>query len=142
MPKGGMAKDGDKSGDPSDADKAAAKSSSSGQARSLALPRCGREASGVSSTQWPVDVYSRFFSCRQCWASKAEARHLWDIIDTGVGEYDNDRSAMEAILCAVPAEMIPALAVKETAKEAWDAIKTIRVGAARVRDCKAQNLRT
>jgi hypothetical protein len=33
------------------------------------------------------------------------------------------------------------LAVKDTAKEAWDAIKTIRVGADRVRDSKAQNFR-
>jgi hypothetical protein len=33
------------------------------------------------------------------------------------------------------------LAVKKTAKEAWDAMATIRVGAERVRESKAQNLR-
>lgn len=37
--------------------------------------------------------------------------------------------------------MIPTLAVKKTAKEAWDTIKTIRVGADRVRVSKAQMLR-
>jgi hypothetical protein len=67
--------------------------------------------------------------------------HLWDIIDTGEGEYDNDCMALEAILRAMPLEMILMLAIKETAKEAWDAIKTIRVGADRVCDSKPQNFR-
>jgi hypothetical protein len=66
-----------------------------------------------------------------------QVRHLWDVIETGEGDYDDDRSAMEAILRAVPPEMIPMLTVKKTAKEAWDVIATIRVSAEHVRESKA-----
>lgn len=49
--------------------------------------------------------------------------------------------ALEAILRAMPPEMLSTLAIKESAKEAWDAIKTMRMGVARVRKAKAQSLR-
>ena len=45
-----------------------------------------------------------------------QVRHLWDVIESGEGEYDDDRSAMEAILRAVPQEILPMLAVKKTTK--------------------------
>jgi hypothetical protein len=70
-----------------------------------------------------------------------QARRLLDVIKTGEGEYKDDRAALEGLLCSVPVEMIPMLAVKSTAKETWDAIKTIRIGAERVRESKAQILR-
>jgi hypothetical protein len=43
---------------------------------------------------------------------------LWDIINTGKGEYHDDRVVLEAILRAVPPEMIPMLTFKKMAKEA------------------------
>jgi hypothetical protein len=43
-----------------------------------------------------------------------QARHLWDVIESRDGDYDDDRSAMEGILRAVPPEMIPTLVVKKT----------------------------
>jgi hypothetical protein len=43
-----------------------------------------------------------------------------------------------AILYAVPPEMLCSLAVKETAKEAWDTLKTLRLGSERVHEEKAQ----
>ena len=55
-------------------------------------------------------------------------------------EYDNDRSALDAICSAVPEEMVPALAEKDTAKEAWEAIRTFHIGDNRVRKATAQNL--
>nr|CAI44656.1 OSJNBa0061C06.6 [Oryza sativa Japonica Group] len=48
---------------------------------------------------------------------------------------------LEAVLKAVPADLLPVLAVKEMTKDAWDAIKTMRVGVNRVRKSKAQELR-
>lgn len=48
--------------------------------------------------------------------------------------------ALEAILRAVPLEMLSTLAVKETTKEAWDSIRVMRVGVDRVRKSKAQLL--
>jgi hypothetical protein len=73
---------------------------------------------------------------------KLQARDLWDVIEYGDGDYRDDRSALDAICSGVPAEMVPALAVKETAAEAWEAIKTLRVGDERRRAMSAQTLRT
>jgi hypothetical protein len=125
-----------------EADKGGAASSPLSSApRALAVPRSTRDAGGSSSTAWPVLTRTNYNTWSLLMKVILQVRHLWDVIDTGVGEYDDDRAALEAILRAVPPEMIPMLAVKDTAKEAWDAIKTIRVGADRVRDSKAQNFR-
>ena len=75
-----------------------------------------------------------------------QARGLWPAIEgtedlTDEIGYRNDRSAMEAILRSVPPDMLPTLAVKKTAQEAWNSIKTIRMGSTQVRDAKAQTLR-
>jgi hypothetical protein len=69
-----------------------------------------------------------------------EARGLWTAIETGTAEREQDRQAMEALLCAVPPDMISTLGVKATAKEAWDTLKAIHVGSDRVRKAKAQSL--
>ncbi|XP_073362516.1 uncharacterized protein [Aegilops tauschii subsp. strangulata] len=71
---------------------------------------------------------------------------MWTVIEISPcpdndADYRDDRPALEAILRAVPPEMLATLAVKETAKEAWDSIKTIRLGVDRVRKAKAQSLR-
>jgi hypothetical protein len=107
----------------------------------LALSRSGHDLGGGTGTTWPTPTRTNYNSWSLLMKVILQVRHLWDIIDTGEGEYDDDRMALEAILWAVPMEMIPMLAVKETTKEAWDAIKTIRVGADRVRGSKAQNIR-
>ena len=52
-----------------------------------------------------------------------------------------DMAALSALLRAVPPEMVPVLAVKETAAEAWDAIKLMRMGVRRAREATAQRLR-
>jgi len=72
---------------------------------------------------------------------KLQARHLWDAVEFDDVEFDDDRSALDAICTAVPADMVPGLATKDTAKEAWEAIKTLRIGDDRVRKATAQNLR-
>jgi hypothetical protein len=59
---------------------------------------------------------------------KLQACDLWDVIEFGDGDFRDDRNALDAICSAVPSEMIPALAVKETATEAWEAIKILRIG--------------
>ena len=58
---------------------------------------------------------------------KMQARHLWDAVEYDDVEFDDDHSALDAIYSAVPTEMVPALATKATAKEAWEAIKTLRI---------------
>ena len=72
---------------------------------------------------------------------KLHARHLWDIIESGDGEFHDDRTALEAICSGVPPEMVPTLATKPSAKEAWEAIRSMRIGDERVRKSRAQSLR-
>jgi hypothetical protein len=48
---------------------------------------------------------------------------------------------MECLLRSIPLEMFFTLAVMATAKEAWEAVKTMRLGVSRVRDAKASGLR-
>ena len=62
-------------------------------------------------------------------------------VETGDVEYEEDRLAMEAILRSVPEEMVLTLGAKKTAKEAWETIKTLRIGVEHVRESKAQTLR-
>ncbi|WVZ61107.1 hypothetical protein U9M48_011029 [Paspalum notatum var. saurae] len=49
--------------------------------------------------------------------------------------------ALDVLASAVPAEMVATVANKETAKAAWDAIKTMRVGDERARKSTAQHMR-
>ena len=52
-----------------------------------------------------------------------------------------DRQAMAGLLRSVPSEMWGTLGRKRTVKEAWDAVKVLRVGDGRARDASAQQLR-
>ena len=69
-----------------------------------------------------------------------EARGHWEAVDKGGVDRVDDRLAMEAIFRTVPPEMVTSLA-KKTAKEAWNAIKTMRVGSERSRKATAQKVR-
>jgi hypothetical protein len=77
-----MPKDGGKPGETSDADKGAdaAKSSSSAQQRALALPRSGRDASGVSSTQWRILTRSNYTT----WALLMRVQGRSSLVGNGV----------------------------------------------------------
>ncbi len=70
-----------------------------------------------------------------------QAQGLWTAIDPCYAEYREDRAALSAILQAVPREMLRGLAKHDTAKAAWDAIKTMRVGVDRVSEAREQGFR-
>ena len=55
-------------------------------------------------------------------------------------ERRRDRLALAAILRGVPEEMHTMLLGKKSVKEAWEAIKTMRLGADRVKEVDAQKL--
>ncbi|XP_066333625.1 disease resistance protein RGA5-like [Miscanthus floridulus] len=59
----------------------------------------------------------------------------------GTNDEEEDCSALEAILAAVPPEYREPLGSKDSAKEAWDTLKAIRVESDRARKAKAQQLR-
>jgi hypothetical protein len=57
------------------------------------------------------------------------AQGLWEAMsDDGEPSEREDMAALSALLRAVPAEMVPVLANKETAHEAWEAVKLLHVG--------------
>ncbi|CAN6310868.1 unnamed protein product [Urochloa humidicola] len=72
-----------------------------------------------------------------------KARGLFAAVTTGPADEQEDQMAMEAILKAVPPELVTPLGSAEdaTAKKAWDKIKTLRLGDDRVRKARAQQLR-
>jgi hypothetical protein len=108
--------------------------------REVIVERVIRETG--SSGHWPQLTKTNYNEWALLMKLKLQARHLWDVVDTGDGEYHDDRTALEAICSAVPTEMVSTLAVKDSAKGAWEAIKTLRIGDARRRKATAQNLRT
>jgi hypothetical protein len=72
---------------------------------------------------------------------KLEACGLWGGVHPGGVDFQVDRMALDAICSAVPPEMITALVTKETALEARESIRTMRVGDDRIRKASAQKVR-
>jgi uncharacterized membrane protein YgcG len=70
-----------------------------------------------------------------------EALEIWEVIEPGTNvKRAQDRQAMSALLRSVPKEMWATLGSKKTVKEAWELVKTMRLGADRVKDVNAQKL--
>ncbi|CAO2175939.1 unnamed protein product [Urochloa humidicola] len=69
-----------------------------------------------------------------------QAQGLWGAIDLGECKDREDRLALAVLLRAVPTDMWSTLARKDSVKEPWEAVKTIRVGVQRVRETNAQQL--
>ena len=59
---------------------------------------------------------------------QAQSRRLWNAVDKGTDNEEDDISALEAILAAMPAEYREPLGAKSSAKEAWEAIAAMRIG--------------
>ena len=69
-----------------------------------------------------------------------EAMELWDAVEAECKERAKDRRALAAILRGVPPDMKSRLAKKKSAKEAWAALKEMRVGDNRVKSSVVQRL--
>jgi hypothetical protein len=63
---------------------------------------------------------------------KLEARSLWGTVDPGDAEFQVDRMALDVICSTVPPDMVTMLTTKDTVMEAWESIKTMRIGDERV----------
>jgi hypothetical protein len=64
---------------------------------------------------------------------ETEGAALWSVIENDGADQQEEMIALDALCGTVPPEMVPMLAKKETTKEAWDAITTMRVGDDRVK---------
>jgi hypothetical protein len=54
-------------------------------------------------------------------------RELWRVIEEGTEDEEEDCSAMEVILSAMPHEYVESLGTKNSAMAAWDALKAMRI---------------
>ena len=68
---------------------------------------------------------------------KLQVARVWPAVTDAAADEHDDRRAMQIILSGVPPEMIRVLAAKDTAKKAWETIKTLRMGSERAREAKA-----
>ncbi|KAK1644745.1 hypothetical protein QYE76_062550 [Lolium multiflorum] len=71
-----------------------------------------------------------------------EAEGHWDVVNDLNGTNRDDHRALAYIQKGVSPELTRVLAVKDTAHDAWEALKTMRVGSERMREVKAGTLRT
>jgi hypothetical protein len=69
-----------------------------------------------------------------------EAMELWDVVEAASKDCAKDQRVLAAILHVVPSEMKVGLAVKKSAKEAWDMVKLMRVGDDRVKSVSLRHL--
>jgi hypothetical protein len=65
---------------------------------------------------------------------------MWEVINKGTGNYCDDKNALVALLHVVLQEMQAGLAVKESVKEAWDVIQSIRVGTDNTKEANTKKL--
>jgi hypothetical protein len=72
---------------------------------------------------------------------KLQARNLWEAIEPRDVTLQEDRMALDAITSTVRQEMLVSLAVKATAAEAWEAVRSLRIGSETVQNVRAQRLR-
>uniref|UniRef100_A0A0A9E480 Uncharacterized protein n=1 Tax=Arundo donax TaxID=35708 RepID=A0A0A9E480_ARUDO len=114
------------------------KSSDGGTSRQVTVERIVSNVGAVM--EFPALTRANYHEWALVMQVNLEALGLWGAVESADVERREDRLAMAAILRAVPAEMKAGLAKKKSAKEAWAAVKTMRMGDARVREANAQRL--
>ena len=82
----------------------------------------------VSGTSWPTLTRTNYSEWAVTMKVKLRARRLWNAVDKGTDNKEDDMSALEAILTAVPAEYREPLEAKNSTKDAWEAIAAMRIG--------------
>jgi len=102
------------------------------------VERAMKEAAG--NLLWPMLTRSNYQEWSALVQCNLEGMYLWDVIESDKVERRRDRLAMAALIRAVPQDMHSLLLAKKTAKEACEAIKTMRLGAQRVKEVNAQKL--
>ncbi|KAJ0970052.1 hypothetical protein J5N97_022929 [Dioscorea zingiberensis] len=104
-----------------------------------------KESSSIS-LQYPMLSRTNYTTWALEMKACLRAQGVWEAVEpkdasTRVEE-KKDQMAVSAIYQAVPEDVLLMLAEKETAKEAWQTLKTMYLGAERVKKAKAQTLKT
>jgi hypothetical protein len=107
----------------------------------LIVERVVEKVASAGPANYPTLTKTNYIQWALLMRIKLEARGLWGAVDPGGADFQVDRMALDAICSVVPPEMITALATKETTSEAWESIRTMRVGDDRIRKVSAQKVR-
>jgi hypothetical protein len=97
---------------------------------------------GVGPANWPLLTKTNYTEWALIMKIKLQARNLWEAIEPGDVTLQENQMALDAIISAVPQEMLASLAVKATAAKAWEAVRSLRIGSEAVRNARAQRLKT
>jgi hypothetical protein len=105
------------------------------------VERIVERISSAGPTTYPMLTKTNYNDWALLMKIKLQARCLWRAIDLGddVSEPE-DRLTLDALCSAIPPEMVSTLAVKLTAKLAWEAVRIMRIGDDRVRKTTAQRV--
>jgi hypothetical protein len=98
------------------------------------------ERAAASTLEFPTLTKGNYHEWALVMKVNLEAMGLWNAVESGSVERREDRMALAAILRAVPVEMKSTIAEKSSAKEAWMAVRIMRLGDERVREANAQKL--
>ncbi|XP_074337727.1 uncharacterized protein LOC141674926 [Apium graveolens] len=105
-----------------------------------------RSKEGTLALSYPMLTKSNY----SVWDTKMnifmQAHGVWEAIEPKdpkvVPEEKTDKRALAMIYQGIPNEILLAMAEKKTSKEAWVAIKTLCQGAEKVKQAKAQTLKS
>jgi hypothetical protein len=131
-------KDGDaekvlKDGPASDLQKPRARLSLDGAGETRIVERVIQGGGGGGSMHPPMLTRTNYQEWSLVMKVQMEAEGLWDVLVNDLfGSKRDDRRALAFILKGVLPELTRVLAVKATAKEAWETVKVMRVGTDRV----------
>jgi hypothetical protein len=95
----------------------------------------------VGLANWPLLTKTNYTEWALIMKIKQRARNLWEAIRPGDVTLYEDRMELDAITSAVPQEMLASLAVKATAAEAWEAVRSLWIGSEAIQNARAQRLR-
>jgi hypothetical protein len=107
----------------------------------IVVERVVEKVASAGPANYPILTKSNYNQWSLLMRIKMEARGLWGAVDPGDADFQVDRMELDAICSAVPPEMITALATKDSALEARQSIKVMRIGNDRIRKASAQKVR-
>jgi hypothetical protein len=89
---------------------------------------------------YPTLTRSNYSEWAQVMQVNRQATGLWDAFELGTDDYCEDRSALAALLRAVPKEMQAGLARMESTTDAWEAVRVIQMGGDRIKEATIDKL--
>jgi hypothetical protein len=103
----------------------------------IVVERVVEKVASAGPANYPILTKSNYNQWSLLMRIKMEARGLWGAIDPGDADFQVDLMALDAICSVVPPEMITVLATKDSALEAWESIKVMRIGDDHIRKASA-----